>query len=131
MKTLKNTQTFVQLLSTLSTITKTTSNSTKGDIKEGVVLRNVDWSPGRGKDIYYSIKNNLPYSIYNIKMIFIVYDKTGTVVDYDEIDYCGWEPIKPFLAKSFTWSTGWLPEVSLINASKVEARILDYEIVED
>jgi hypothetical protein len=105
------------------------------NIKDGAVLRSIntyinpyDKSTAH---VTFSIKNNLQYTISDIKVLILVYDNTGTVVDYKEITYFNSyqksnDGIKPFLAKTyfsddFLWQLG----------NKFKMRILDFKINED
>jgi hypothetical protein len=99
----------------------------------GVELRNIEPSYNSAPTmIFFSIKNNLEYSIKDIKIIFLVYDETGTIVDYNESTYFSREPIKPFLAKTIDFfSGGDAPQVALKKGYKIEYRVLDYKIIEN
>ena len=85
----------------------------------------------------FSIKNNLPTSISNVRALILVYDNTGTIVDYNENTYIngyGYDQnrpkeIKPFLAKTIDFS-----QDTEIHGSKgyiVKIRILDFKINEE
>ncbi len=111
----------------------TSTTSVTPNIKEGVQIRSISTSVEYdGAYVSYSIKNNLPYVITDIKIIILVYDNTGTVVDYYEEEYfksykymTNPDGIKPFLAKTynshyFSWRAG----------HKFKLRILDFKINE-
>ncbi len=117
------------------------------NIRDGVVLR--DWKYKTGQtnydevELYHicvasiSFKNQLPHTIKNIRVIFILYDKSGIPVDYFEKSYfngSGVEGIKPFLAKTVTFDMGdWITHRALRKESgeNLKVRILDFEIVEE
>jgi hypothetical protein len=118
--------------------TKTKSEtSIKPNIREGVILRNIIPCAVNGSItcVSFSIKNNLPNTISDIKILFLIYDYTGTVIDYDEVTFFNmWSSykgtIKPNLAKTLdnyygyqwaTWKSGY----------KIKLRILDFKINED
>jgi len=132
-------------LSTVKAQPKTaTSKSISPNIKEGVVVRNIK----RGfSGVEFSIKNNLPYSVENITILFLGYDETGTVVDYREVRYfqCNkrdshlFPPtegcqIPPHLAKTIYTkdqkATIGQPEFK-IAGQKITARVLDFTINEE
>ena len=86
--------------------------------------------------IFFSIKNNLAYTVSDIKILFLVYDATGTVVDYIEDTYfeTRWEKdagIKPQLAKSIDFFGGGAPQITLKTGYRVKARVLDFKIQEE
>jgi hypothetical protein len=79
-----------------------------------------------------------------------VYDKTGTIVDYDERTYFVENPdtegtkypesirgIKPFLARSIDASMPiyfglyGVPPTNLYEGYKIKIRVLDFKIIED
>tara|TARA_R110002096_G_C14484524_1_gene714130 strand:+ start:84 stop:1088 length:1005 start_codon:yes stop_codon:yes gene_type:complete len=116
-----------------------TVNKPKTNIKEGVTIRNIkpcydDWcSPSV---VFFSIKNNLPYSVSDISLLVMVYDSSGVIIDYAEETYFkenGYrsKPIKPFLAKSIDTHSDGAPEVSLKRGYKVKIRVLDFNIIEE
>ena len=110
------------------------------NVKDGVIIRKIEaenWTSGAR--VSFSIKNNLPHTISNIKLLFLLYDNTGTIVDYIEREYldCGWcGEIKPFLAKSFGYTRdieGNGPSPTEFQAEfktgyKIKARVLDFKI---
>ena len=63
------------------------------DIKNGIVIRNVVWSDqdptvhndGAAVLLDFSLLNITPYSISDVALFFILYDRTGTPVDYASI----------------------------------------------
>jgi hypothetical protein len=116
------------------------------DIKNGILIR--DWKYKYGvssinveshhkliKSI--SFKNELPYTVANIRTIFILYDKHGVPVDYFEMDFFtgyGWDGIKPFLAKTITFDiSDWESHRALRKESgeNLEVIILDFEIEDE
>lgn len=83
----------------------------------------------RSYNDFLSIKNNLSYTVSDIKILFLVYDGTGTIVDYIEETYFERSSyskeggIKPLLAKSVDFFGGGAPRVTLKTGYKVKARI--------
>jgi S1-C subfamily serine protease len=126
-------------LSTVKAQPKTTTTETiNTNIKEGVSVRNIEPCFECGPTmIFFSIKNNLSYTVSDIKILFLVYDGTGTIVDYIEGTYFEWIPyskeggIKPSLAKSIDFYSGHAPQVTLKYGYKVKARVLDFKIIEE
>jgi len=129
-------------LSTVKSQPKTASSKAiKPNIKEGVVIRNIKRF---GNGFEFSIKNNLPYTIRNVTILFLGYDATGTVVDYRETCFLRCTPpkynygyrtetlpkekcqIPPYLAKM-----EMIISESFIKHPKIIARILDFEIIEE
>ena len=115
------------------------TSSIKPNIKEGIIIRNIvpcfdDCSP---QMVSFSIKNNLPTSISNVRALILVYDNTGTIVDYNEntyIDGNGYsqdspKEIKPFLAKTIDFSRE--TEIHGRKDYIVKIRILDFKIIEE
>lgn len=119
-------------------------------VKDGVHITNVEWeaiyrtiSSAKLKrpDEYdlkgFSITNDLPYEIKNIKVRFILKDRSGRPIDYLDKEYFASrysDGLKPYLAKYY--------ETSFINdyrgrvmerryGEELEIRILDFEIIED
>ncbi|MFT7030219.1 MAG: S1-C subfamily serine protease [Marinoscillum sp.] len=127
-----------------ATAPKTAKNEI--DVKEGLTIR--DWKYETGitsmnvqphhkliKSI--SIRNQLPYTVKKIHVIFILFDKSGIPVDYFEETYFdGYrdEGIKPFLAKTITFFISeWGDHRALRKeyGENLEVRILDFEIVDE
>jgi len=89
----------------------TTSNEEiETDLRDFVKIRNIRWSESDpmkrslGNHLEeLSILNKLSYPISNIKIFFIMYDKSGTPVDYNLLTILpsGAEYIMPGLAKTF------------------------------
>lgn len=118
-------------------------------IKEGVSIRNVKIETtnvvgGNLKSHHkvlksFSFKNDLPYYVEDIAVLFILYDKHGVPLDYYESVYLdGYKTgIKPFLAKTYQLSS-WMDgrdrrRVFRIENEyeKIEIRILDFKISEN
>jgi hypothetical protein len=131
------------ILTSISTVKKPIkpirNNAIKPNIKEGITIRNIvpcfnDCAP---KMVSFSIKNNLPYSVSNVRLLILVYDKTGTIVDYNENTYINgynndyeWpKEIKPFLAKTIGFSNE--TEIEGESGYVVKVRILDFKIIEE
>jgi hypothetical protein len=126
----------------------TTTTNVTPNIKEGVSVKNVVRCPdavspyGR---ICFTVKNDLPYRISDITILFLAYDKNGNVFDYTEdifFKYKSWETddkdkggVKPFLARTINLDTRdeSTPELSLDYGSifTIKARILDFKIIEE
>lgn len=122
------------VLTPISTIKKTPNttktNTLKPNIKEGVTIRNLTWGCFFDHSFNFSIKNNLPVKVSNIKVLVLVYDLTGIVVDYYEDTYFEYyEGIKPFLAKTTHCNNNPFQD-SYKKGYKIRARILDF-IIED
>lgn len=135
----------ITALSTVKAQTKpASSTSVTSNIKEGLSIKYVQRCPNAispyGR-ICFVIKNNLPYKVSCVTILFLAYDKYGSVVDYTEEtffkcssyygenDKCG---IKPFLAKTVDLeSDERTPELSLEYGATVKARILDFKIIEE
>jgi len=138
-------------LSTITTISKINTKPGTGakseiipNIKEGVVVRDIHiGSSCDPTKIFFSIKNNLAYRVCDIRILFLIYDKTGTVIDYDDDTYFpGFEKddpkylkdqsgIKPFLARLVDGCDYAAPEITWRKGYKVSARVLDFKIIED
>lgn len=118
------------------------SKKVQTDLREAVKVRNLTWfhderiAQGFGDPFFLqdpntlnelSILNNLDYPISNIKLFFILYDRTATPVDYGGIEILpnGNETIMPRLAKTFT-------RIPLDLDKKIgyrcEVRLLDFKI---
>ncbi len=129
--------------------TSTKSASGEKDIKEGVYVRNVKfetgiWDSEGTRENHrvlqsFSIKNDTPYYIYGVKIMYIVYDKTGIPIDYYE-DLCCTLPnangkygIKPFMALTIDEFKMGIKRAMRLenNFEKLEIRILDFYIQED
>lgn len=135
---LKNAIGIVTLINTIKP-TQKNLNTTKINNKEGVEIRNISYE---NNEIYsFSIKNNLPNKISDIKVLFISYDATGTIVDYREFvffettKYSNQE-IAPFMAKTLDYENyfryNYDNNLSIhIVGKKVKARLLNYKILED
>lgn len=130
-------------LTPISTIKKPLKSikttSINPNIKDGVTIRNIvpcfdDCAP---QMVSFSIKNNLPTSISNVRALILVYDNTGTIVDYNENTYIngyGYDQdrpkeIKPFLAKTIDFSQD--TEIHGRKGYVVKIRILDFKINEE
>lgn len=121
-------------------VTEPKTSKDEINIKEGVIIRKIECKNFFGAQISFSIKNNLPYTISDISLLFLLYDNTGTVVDYVEQTYVSTsrygreKGIKPFLAKSFGYSgnkTGTELDAEFKTGYKIEARLLDFKIIEE
>lgn len=142
-KYLINLKSKIGTLTSLSTVKSQpkTAKSISPNIKEGVVVRNIKRF---GNGFEFSIKNNLPYTVRNVTILFLGYDATGTVIDYREECFFRCTPpkynygyrtetlpkekcqIPPYLAKM-----EMIISESFIEHPKIIARILDFEIIEE
>lgn len=131
LSTLKSKIGTVTSLTSLKVQPKSTTTALNSNIKEGVTIRNINLL--YNKFIEFSVKNNLGYTISDIKVLFLVYDKSGVVVDYVETTcfetsrYNKDEGIKPYLAKSIDFSNG-AAQVNTSSGSYIKARVLDFKI---
>lgn len=107
------------------------TNAIKPNIKEGVVIRNLAWGCFFEHSFNFSIKNNLPATISSVKVLILVYDLSGIIVDYSEDTYfTNWDGIKPFLAKTTYCSDNNFKD-SFKKGYKIKARILDFKIKDE
>ncbi len=126
------------VLTPISTIKKpiksTKTNIIKPNINEGVKIRNLAWGCSHSFSFNFSIKNNLPVSVSCIKVLLLVYDTTGIIVNYYEDTYfCGFSKdsgIKPYLAKT-TDCNHSIFEDSFKKGYILKARILDFTIEDE
>lgn len=131
-------KTTIGAITPLATVKKQVKSATTSqDVKDGVIVRNLVACTNCGI-ICCSIKNNLPYTISDIKILFLVYDGTGTISDSYEATYFNFkkdrECIKPFLAKSNGSSdcdNGNCTGITFKNGYKIKARVLDFKIIEE
>jgi hypothetical protein len=81
---------------------------------------------------FFSAKNNLPYTVSHVRILILVYDATGTVVDYNEATYFV-DGIKPYLARTINFDShdDQAPQVAVKTGYKAKARVLDFEISEE
>lgn len=116
----------------------TQSNLGKG-IKEGLEIRNVEWGSTTIRRDYtrltgFSIKNNLPYLITEVKILFILRDSQGEPIDAYEYSGFIWlssDHIKPFLAKYIEIDYTMDERVFKRKVGEeLEIRILDFSIKE-
>lgn len=107
-----------------------TTKSISPNIKEGVIIRNLSWGCFFDFSYNFSIKNNLPYTISSVRVLILVYDLTGVVVNYNEETYFSYDGIKPFLAKTIDCVHTEFKD-SYKQGYKIKARILDFEIKEE
>ncbi|RTZ06827.1 S1C family serine protease [Flavobacterium sp. GSP6] len=126
------------ILTPVSTVKKpiksTKTNAVKPNIKEGVIIRNLEWGCWASYSFNFSIKNNLPVSVSHIKVLILVYDTTGVIVNYYENTYFSGSRedivIKPFLAKTIG-CINTLFEDGFKKGYVLKARILDFKIIEE
>lgn len=148
----------------INQVTFTTLNVPKGsaapkteakeiDIKEGIVIR--DWKYETDREISssnskieikphhklvksISFLNMLPHKVESIRVLFILFDKSGIPVDYFSDLYFverGLDgAIEPFLARTLVFGyDDWLKHRSLVKeyGENLEVRILDFNIIEN
>ncbi|WP_366183321.1 S1C family serine protease [Flavobacterium ovatum] len=126
------------VLTPVSTVKKplksTKTNVIKPNIKEGVIIRNLAWGCSHEFSFNFSIKNNLPVSVSGIKVLILVYDNTGVIVNYYEDTYfSGYRKdngIKPFLAKTIECNHTIFMD-SFKKGYVLKARILDFTLEDE
>ena len=125
-----NTGTVVSLSSVKVIPNKESSGSLNSEINEGVTIRNLILN---SKRIGLSIKNNLGYTVSDIKILFLAYDSSNEIVDYTEQIFFTKSTggIKAYLAKSIDCVDYRAPYISTNFARTVKARILDFNIIEE
>lgn len=98
------------------------------NIKDGVLIRKIEFENWEGAHLSFSIKNNLPHAIYSVKVLFLMYDDTGTVVDYKEeiLNDETYYAIKPYLAEYH--NNGCILNTEFKRGYKIRARVLDFSI---
>jgi hypothetical protein len=105
--------------------------------KEGVSVRILPSSRELFDGVSYqpslSIKNNLPNAVSNIRVLVLLFDKTGTLIDSDEDTYFPYDSnndenklIKPYLARTYYSKLN----INWVSGYKLKARILNYKIIE-
>ncbi len=142
-KYLKILKSLIGIEQKVSTIVPKTKSPVAGtmnpNIEDGVIVRNIEPDENMGR-VSFSIKNNLAYTVTDITILILVFDASGTIVDYNESTYFETRysysdnvGIRPFLAKTvdFFDSEEEAPTVSLGYGYKVKARVLDFKIVEE
>ncbi|MBU0528462.1 S1C family serine protease [bacterium] len=128
LKKLSNIVGVTKLLSDIVPKTKTVSTQAiESNIKEGVTVRNI--TTDLIGNIRFSIKNNLGYKVTDIKILFLIYDYTDTIVDYVEKTLKPQNGIKPYLAIYYGILSPIHTQVESV--SSVKARVLDYKIIEE
>lgn len=100
------------------------------NIKEGVTIRNLSWGCFFDHSHNFSIKNNLSATISNVRVLILVYDLTGVIVNYYEETYFKYDGIKPFLAKTIDCEHYKFKD-SYKQGYKLKYRILDFKITEE
>jgi hypothetical protein len=123
---------------------QSSSKKVQTDLREVVKIRNLKWESDHWDAVFQTqfhwpkpntlteltILNNLNYPISNIKIFFIMYDNTGTPVDYNAIEILpkGSGTILPGLAKSFGSPNRVLVSIDKKWKYKCEVRLLDFKI---
>lgn len=108
------------------------------NIKKGVTIRNITYFDGYEGNTRingiesFSLKNNLPYPISKIRVLFVVSDKSGEPLDYEEYTFCYSETIKPYLAKTvYTRNLYSRAYYKRNSYEKIEIRLLDFQIIDE
>lgn len=125
----KDTSTITTLNISEGTTTPKTSKD-EIDVKDGVIVRNLSWGCFFDFSYNFSIKNNLPSTISDIRVLILVYDLTGTIVNYSEETLFKYDGIKPFLAKTIGCEHTEFKD-SYKKGYKLKARILDFKIQDE
>lgn len=115
-------------------------NINEKNIKDGIEIR--DWKYDDGYTVGYpgvtvvrsvSFKNNLPFEIKNMKLLFILYDKHNIPIDYYETIFFEYEfnggILKPFLGKTVEFDSSQRV-FRKEHGENLEIRILDFKIIE-
>lgn len=121
------------------------SEESQINIEKGLYIRNIEWEirtsvldnePPLVKKLKgFSFKNDLPYRVSQIKVLFIVYDESGVPIDYYQRIYLNCKDcndandgIKPYLAKYIDF----FPKARAFRCEnedeRIEIRILDFKI---
>jgi hypothetical protein len=121
-----------------STVPKTEAKEI--DIKSGVVVRDfkyelTDYESKSKRLTSISILNLLPYNVTNIKLLFLIFDKSGIPIHYEEKEYFPYHyqyelGINPFLAKKIEFDYRGFGTHIIYFGERVEIRVLDFRIVE-
>ncbi|MBT8377397.1 MAG: S1C family serine protease, partial [Bacteroidia bacterium] len=145
-KLIEKTTTQISKLNIKSVSKKSTPSNLGKGIKEGLEIINVEWNPidytlpaayrSKVRNLEgFSIKNNLPYEIKEIKLLLILRNSQGQPIDAFEYEALKYDYIKPFLAKyvesGFGYgSIGGERVAEKKSGEKLEIRILDFKIKE-
>jgi S1-C subfamily serine protease len=110
------------------------------DIKSGVVVRDfkyeiTNYETKSKRLTSISILNLLPYNVTNIKLLFLIFDKSGIPIHYEEKEYFPYHyrdelGINPFLAKKIEYEYREFGRHIIYFGERVEIRVLDFRIVE-
>lgn len=114
-------------LNILKGVTTPKTSKDEINVKDGVIVRNLSWGCFFDFSYNFSIKNNLPETISDVRVLILVYDLSGVIVNYSEDVYFKYEGIKPFLAKTIDCQTTKFKD-SFKNGYKIKARILDFKM---
>lgn len=127
----------------IKSVNKKSSQGNLGkSIKEGLEIINFEWERDIFTDPYpknlqgFSIKNNLPYEITDVKLLFILRNAQGQPIDALEYSpYISYgKYIKPFLAMFVETDVGTSLSSKRVTkknqGEKLEIRILDFSIKE-
>ena len=146
-KLIQQTVTQITQLNIKSVAKKNSQSNLGKGIKEGLEIINIEWdaidytipAQYRSKERElegFSIKNNLPYEITKVKLLFILRNSQGQPIDaFEYSPYISYgDYIKPFLAKyieaGFGSSIGRERVSKRKSGEKLEIRILDFSIKE-
>ena len=111
-------------------VTKPKTSKDEVNVKDGLTIRNLSWGCSHSFSYNFSIKNNLPVTIRDVRVLVLVYDLTGVVVNYSEDTYFRYDGIKPFLAKTIDCQHTTFMD-SYKNGYKIKVRILDFKIQDE
>jgi S1-C subfamily serine protease len=110
------------------------------DIKSGVVVRDfkyeiTNYETKSKRLTSISILNLLPYNVTNIKLLFLIFDKSGIPIHYEEKEYFPYHyrdelGINPFLAKKIEYEYREFGRHIIYFGERVEIRVLDFRIGE-
>lgn len=116
-------------LSMIKAQPKTKQNgSISPNIKEGVTIRNLTWGCFFPYSYNFSIKNNLPSTVSDVRVLILVYDLTGVIIDYEEETYFkSSDGVKPFLAKTTSCNYNKFAD-SYKEGYRIKARVLDFKV---
>ena len=122
------------------------SEESEINIEKGLYMRNIEWSQSTYYNVNhavlagFSFKNDLPYKVANIVVLYIRYDALGVPLDYFQTKYCECygdcgdmnDGIKPYLAK-YIDSPGRKNAMRYVKSKneRIEIRILDFDIFEE
>jgi hypothetical protein len=136
----KNQATIITALNVPKGSTAPKTEAKEIDIKSGVVVRDfkyemTDYETKSKRLTSISILNLLPYNVTNIKLLFLIFDKSGIPIHYEEKEYFPYHyrdelGINPFLAKKIEYEYREFGRHIVYFGERVEIRVLDFRIGE-